>query len=145
MDTTDVLIVGSGHGGAEAAIALRELGFQGAIRMIGAEADLPYERLSLSKDYLSGEKSLDQVLIRPAAYWARHHIDLVRGREVVSVDPRAKRVGLCDGSTIGFGALIWAAGGAPRPLTCAGGNLAGVHTIRNRRDVDQILAGLKGS
>ena len=53
----DVVIVGGGHAGAQAAIALRQNKFDGAIAMIGAEAELPYERPPLSKDYLSGEKT----------------------------------------------------------------------------------------
>jgi 3-phenylpropionate/trans-cinnamate dioxygenase ferredoxin reductase subunit len=143
MQAFDVLIVGSGHGGAEAAIALRELGFAGTIGMVGADPDPPYQRPLLSKDYLAGERSLEQTLIRPAGYWSEHRIDLQSGREVVAVNPRSKRVELRDGAAIGYGSLIWAAGGAPRRLACAGGDLAGVHSIRHRSDVDRILAELQ--
>ena len=65
-DRHDVLIVGSGHGGAQAAIALRQGGFSGSIAIAGAEAELPYERPPLSKDYLAGEKPFERLLIRPA-------------------------------------------------------------------------------
>ena len=65
----EVLIVGGGHGGAQVAIALRQLGFAGSIAMIGEEPELPYERPPLSKDYLSGGKPFARMLIRPAAFW----------------------------------------------------------------------------
>ena len=59
MPDFDVLIIGAGHGGAQAAIALRQRGFEGSIGLVGAEPDLPYERPPLSKDYLAGEKAYE--------------------------------------------------------------------------------------
>ena len=35
MDRADVVIVGAGHGGAQAAVALRQNGFEGSIVVIG--------------------------------------------------------------------------------------------------------------
>ena len=37
MTRYDVLIVGGGHGGAQAAIALRQQGFAGSVAIVGAE------------------------------------------------------------------------------------------------------------
>jgi 2-polyprenyl-6-methoxyphenol hydroxylase-like FAD-dependent oxidoreductase len=37
----DVLIVGAGHGGAQAAISLRQAGFDGSIAIIGDEPEFP--------------------------------------------------------------------------------------------------------
>ena len=45
----DAIIVGAGHGGAQAAIALRQQGFEGSILMIGRDPEPPYERPPLSK------------------------------------------------------------------------------------------------
>ncbi len=69
MTHYDVLIVGAGHGGAQAAIALRQNKFAGSIAMIGDEPELPYERPPLSKEYLAGDKAFERILIRPAAFW----------------------------------------------------------------------------
>lgn len=66
MTHEDVVIVGAGQGGAQAAIALRQNGFEGSILMIGREPDIPYERPPLSKDYLAREKSFERICIRPA-------------------------------------------------------------------------------
>ena len=109
--TFDVVIVGAGHGGAQAAIALRQNGFAGSIAMIGAEPDLPYERPPLSKDYLAGEKTFERMLIRPPAFWTERGIEVLLGRRVVAVDPGAHRVTTAGGETIGYGKMIWAAGG----------------------------------
>ena len=139
MTDYDVLIVGAGHGGAQAAIALRQRKFEGSIAIIGDEPELPYERPPLSKDYLSGEKTFERILIRPASFWEEHDFAMLRGTMVVAVDPAAHSVKCSDGSTIGYGTLIWATGGSPRRLTCSGHDLEGVHGVRTRADVDRMM------
>lgn len=134
----DIVIVGAGHGGAQAAIALRQARFSGTIALIGAEAELPYERPPLSKEFLCGDKPFKRMLIRPAEFWPAQRIQVIRGRSVLSVEAHAQRVRLADGELIGYRRLIWAAGGSPRRLSCSGANLAGVHTVRTRGDVERI-------
>jgi 3-phenylpropionate/trans-cinnamate dioxygenase ferredoxin reductase subunit len=45
---------------------------------------------------------------------------------------------------VGYGTLIWAAGGDARRLSCPGGALDGVHAVRHKRDVDQLMGELAG-
>ncbi len=138
----DVLIVGAGHGGAQAAIALRQRKFAGSIAIVGEEPEIPYERPPLSKDYLAGEKPFERILIRPPGFWDERGVAMLTGRQVVSVDPDAHIVTTHDGGTIGYGKLIWATGGHARRLTCAGHGLAGVHSVRSRADVDRMIGEL---
>jgi len=138
----DVVIVGAGHGGAQAAIALRQNGFEGSIALIGDEPELPYERPPLSKEYLAGDKAFERILIRPASFWAERGVDMLLGRRVVAVDAQARAVTTADGARIEYGQLIWAAGGAPRRLGGAGDDLVGVHTVRTRADADRMIAEL---
>ncbi len=140
--SADVVIVGGGHGGAACAIALRKAGFAGSILIVGKEAELPYERPPLSKDYLSGEKSFERILIRQEAFWIDQRIDLLLGSAVVSVDPSAHKLSTEDHVEISYGQLIWATGGTPRRLTCGGHHLGGVHTVRDRADADRMIAEL---
>lgn len=144
-DDFDVAIVGSGHAGARAAAALREYGFKGSIALIGAEEGLPYERPPLSKDYLAGEKPLDRILLRPEPFWDAQRIDRVTGCRIVAVDAAARRLSAADGRTIGYGKLVWAAGGDARRLGCTGGDLAGVHTVRSLADVEAMKSELAGT
>ena len=144
MGSYDVLIVGAGHGGAQAAVALRQQGFAGSVAMVGDEPDLPYERPPLSKDYLVGEKAFDRMLIRPAAFWAEREVTMLTGARVVGVDAATRRVTTDGEGRISYGTLIWATGGAPRCLTCPGHDLAGVHAIRTRADVDALVGELPG-
>jgi len=138
----DVLIVGAGHGGAQAAIALRQNKFAGSIGMIGDEPELPYERPPLSKEYLAGDKPFERILIRPATFWDERQVVILSGRRVTVVDPQAHEVVTAKGETIGYGTLIWAAGGAPRHLPGVDHDLMGVHTVRTRADADRMMGEL---
>ena len=140
----DVVIVGAGQGGAMAAIALRQQGFAGSIALVGREAEPPYERPPLSKEYMLGEKAFERLYIRPPQFWADKDIALVLGAEATAVDPQARRVTLRDGREFGYGELVWATGGDPRRLDCPGAELAGVHAVRDRADIDRILSELPG-
>jgi len=68
------VIVGASLAGATAAITLREEGVNGTVTLIGAEQEPPYERPPLSKAYLCGDTPFDNVLVRPAAFYADHDI-----------------------------------------------------------------------
>lgn len=137
----DVVIVGGGHGGSAMAAQLRQKGFAGSIAIISAEPELPYERPPLSKDYLAGEKSFDRMLLRPPAFWAERNVEVLTATRVTAVDAAAHRLTTSKGD-IGYGTLVWAAGGDPRRLTCPGHELAGIHAIRTRADVDALKADL---
>lgn len=136
----DVLIVGAGHGGAQAAIMLRQLKFEGTIAVIGDEGELPYERPPLSKDYFAGDKEFERILIRPAKFWEERAVAMLLNKRVASVDPVAHSVTTEAGETFGYTHLIWATGGAARMLPIPGGNLPGVQGVRTRADADAMKA-----
>jgi 3-phenylpropionate/trans-cinnamate dioxygenase ferredoxin reductase subunit len=138
MPSFDILIVGAGHGGANCAVQLRQLGFAGSIAIIGEEPELPYERPPLSKDYLAGDKDFERMLLRPASFWADRNVTMRMGETVTAVDAATRIVTTAAGATIGYGDLVWATGGAPRRLSCQGHDLAGIHAIRTRADVDSL-------
>ena len=94
---------------------------------------LPYERPPLSKEYLSGDKPFERLLIRPPGFWQERRVTMFLDRRVVALDPIDHVVRTSDGEAIGYGKLIWATGGSPRRLACAGQDLAGVHTSSCRR------------
>lgn len=137
----DVVIVGGGHGGAAQAAQVRQKGFAGSIAIITAEPELPYERPPLSKDYLAGEKSFDRMLLRPPAFWAERSVEILTSTRVTAVDAAAHRLETSAGP-IAYGQLVWAGGGDARRLNCPGHDLAGIHAIRTRADVDGLIAEL---
>ncbi len=138
MEHFDVVIVGSGHGGAQAAIALRQNGHADPILMVSRDRNPPYERPPLSKEYLAGEKPFERIRLRPEQFWADKGVDLRLGCNVDAVDATAHELALSDGTRVSYRKLIWAAGGDARRLSCPGSDLAGIHYIRSRRDVDAL-------
>jgi len=138
----DVVIVGTGHGGAQAALALRQQGFAGSILMLGRDSVPPYERPPLSKEYLAGEKPFERIMIRPPQFWAERDIGLMLETNVSKVDPATKTLALTGGGTVAYGTLIWAAGGDPRRLSCPGAHLGGIHAVRDKADTDRLRAEL---
>lgn len=138
MEHYDVVIVGSGHGGAQAAIALRQAGHEDTILMVSRDRNPPYERPPLSKEYLAGDKPFEKILIRPEAFWAERDVTLRLGANVNEVDWMKHVLILSDNTSVTYRKLIWAGGGDARRLSCPGAELTGIHTIRGRRDTDAL-------
>ena len=142
MEHADVLIVGTGHGGAQAAIALRQAGFEGSILMVGRDRYPPYERPPLSKEYLARDKPFERIMIRPETFWADKGVTLRLGTMVTAIDAASHEATLSDGSQVSYSKLIWAAGGDPRRLSCDGAEFDNVYSVRDRAHVDAIMAEL---
>ena len=141
--TADIAIVGTGHGGAQAAIALRQQGHEGSIVMIGRDAVPPYERPPLSKEYLAGDKPFERIMIRPEKFWADKNITLKLGCAVNEIDPARHEAKLSDGTTLTYGKLIWAGGGDPRRLPVPGANQKNLFYVRDKKDADAMMAALE--
>ncbi len=142
-DSADIVIVGTGHGAAQAAIALRQKGHEGRIVMVGRDHAPPYERPPLSKEYLAGDKPFERILIRPEAFWADKGIELRLGKAVTAIDPLRHAVTLSNGDTITYRKLIWSAGGDPRRLSIPGAGLRSVFYVRDKSDAEAMMAALE--
>ena len=90
--TRHVVIAGAGHAGGAAAAMLRQLGWPGAITLIGEEPVPPYQRPPLSKAWLKGEAAGEDLALRPATFYADASIDLRTNTCVVRVDRAAHTV-----------------------------------------------------
>src|ERR671924_2156038 len=101
-DSRTFVIVGASLAGAKAAETLREEGFAGRVVLIGSEAERPYERPPLSKDYLRGEAGRDKVYVHDAGFYADRDIELLLGRTAVSLDPGRAELALDDGMRVHY-------------------------------------------
>jgi 3-phenylpropionate/trans-cinnamate dioxygenase ferredoxin reductase subunit len=132
------VIVGASLTGAKAAETLREEGFDGRIVLVGAEAERPYERPPLSKDYLRGEAEREKVYVHPEGYYAAHDIELRLGRAAVSLNTAAGELALDDGERLRYDRLLLATGAEPRRLTIPGAGLDGVLYLRSVAECDDL-------
>jgi 3-phenylpropionate/trans-cinnamate dioxygenase ferredoxin reductase component len=137
-----IVIVGAGQAAAQAVETLNKRGFTGLVTLIGDEAMLPYQRPPLSKKYLAGQLDRDRLLIRHAAHYTDHRVDLRLGFAAVGIDRARRRIELADGSAVDYDALLLATGSRPRLLRLPGAELAGVHYLRSVADVDRLRAEL---
>jgi len=80
--------------------------------------------------------------LRTARDWEERGVSHLSDRRVTTVDPGNHSLLCADGTNVTYGKLIWSAGANPRRLACSGHDLAGIHTIRFRADVDRLRAEL---
>ena len=99
-----VVIVGGGAAAIAAAVTLRQEGYPHPVTLLTADADPPYDRPNLSKDYLAGTADADWLPLRAPSFYADHHIDVRCGTRVVRIDSAQQAVELADGSRVGYGA-----------------------------------------
>ncbi|WP_028205156.1 NAD(P)/FAD-dependent oxidoreductase [Paraburkholderia nodosa] len=132
------IIVGASHAAAQLAPSLRQEGWDGRIVVIGDEPHLPYHRPPLSKGYLLGEKSREELLIRSAQTYARFDIEFRLGERVTSIDRVGRAVTLASGESLAWHKLALCTGTRVRTVELPGGGLAGVHYLRGIADIDRI-------
>lgn len=125
--TEHIVVAGAGLAGLRAAEALRRHGFRGALTLVGDEPHLPYNRPPLSKQVLAGQETpltfpTDDLVVE----WRL-------GTATIGLDPRARTIGLSDGSTLGFDGLVIATGSRARPWAHPL-PATGVHTLRSLED-----------
>jgi nitrite reductase (NADH) large subunit len=135
-----LVIIGNGMAAARLAeeLAKRALG-RYAIAVIGDEPRLAYNRVLLSS-VLAGEATSQEIELKSAAWWRDRGVTVTYGCAAQSVDLAAHKVHLANGMDVSFSKLVFATGSTPLRLNVPGADLPGVHTFRDSRDVDQLLA-----
>lgn len=137
--TQTCIIVGASHAAAQLVPSLRQEGWEGEIVLIGDEGQLPYHRPPLSKAFLSGEKGLDDLAIRPAAFYDKHEVVRISAH-VESIDRQQQTLALDDGQSLAYDKLVLCTGARVRTVELPGVALAGVHYLRNIADVQAMQA-----
>ena len=138
MAEAHVVIVGGGLAGAKTAEALREEGFDGAITLLAAEDEIPYERPPLSKEFLQGKQEIEDAQVHPASWYEEQHVQLRRGVRAESVDAAAGTVALSTGESLPYTDLVLATGSEPRRPDWPGVEAAGVHVLRTHADAEAL-------
>jgi 3-phenylpropionate/trans-cinnamate dioxygenase ferredoxin reductase subunit len=136
MTKQTFVIVGASLAGAKAAEQLRERGFDGRIVLVGSEADRPYERPPLSKEYLQGHAEREKVYVHPSDFYDDNQIELMTKTSVTTIDPAASTVTLQPGGQLKYDKLLLATGAEPRRLPVPGAELDEIHYLRTVGDSD---------
>jgi len=138
MTDQKCIIIGASHAASQAAAALRQQGWQGSITIIGDEPYLPYHRPPLSKDYLSGAKTLEEIFIRQQAFYEKADVDFILGVKVTSINRVDKKIVVDGGESLDYDKLLITTGAKVRELTVPGSDLGGVCYLRDLNDVHRV-------
>ena len=136
----DYLLIGGGLAAANCARWLREEGAAGSVLLVGREPDPPYNRPPLSKGYLQGKESRDEVIFRPDDWWHEQEIELMIRTSVMKLDPGERVVTLSTKDEVEFDKALVATGANVRRLRVDGCELDGIHYLRAFANSDSIRA-----
>src|SRR6266540_3247110 len=114
------LLIGGGLSSVRAAGQVRRSDHDGSVLIVSDEPVLPYDRPPLSKEYLRGEKSRDDLLLERAEALAEQRFELLLGQAITSLDVARKSAMLADGEEVRFEKALIATGGRPVRLPLPG-------------------------
>jgi NADPH-dependent 2,4-dienoyl-CoA reductase/sulfur reductase-like enzyme len=144
LDMFNYVILGGGVGAGYAAQEFVEHGIEpGELAMVSADNTLPYDRPSLSKGYLAGEKDTDDILINPPAFYEKNGIRVFLNTRVTRVDLGERRLYGDTDETIQFNKLLIATGSLVRKLAIPGSELSGIYYLRYVNQSDRIKANMQ--
>ena len=143
--TSPIIIVGAGASGLRAAEALRKLGYDGGLLLIGDEPHPPYQRPPLSKKFLLGEMTEQQLWLTGDGFFIQNSIELMVDHHITGLDLRGKRVLTEGDGEFAYHKLILATGSHARKLPVPGGDVKGVHTLRTIADVKHLREAAAGA
>lgn len=109
-----IIIVGAGQAACQLIASLRQLGYDGALTLVGAEPHLPYQRPPLSKACLREPTGLQALLLRPPAFFEACDCTVIAGCRVEALDVRQRQIRLQTGQVLGYGQLVLATGARAR-------------------------------
>jgi NADPH-dependent 2,4-dienoyl-CoA reductase/sulfur reductase-like enzyme len=136
------LIVGGGLAGGSAVEAIRSRDREGRVVLVSDERHLPYDRVSLSKEYLMGKLPRESLFLQEAEFYQQHNVEVLLGRRVQRLNVDARSALFSDGRELRFDRLLLSTGGRPRRLSIPGGNLPGIYYLRTIDDSDAIQAAM---
>ena len=136
------VVVGAGQAGFEMVESLRLGGYKDPITLVGDEPHLPYQRPPLSKGFVLDKVGMDEIALRPAAYYRDHHVDLITGTRVTAIDRPGRRIRTAQGADRSYDWLVLAVGARNRALGIEGADLDGVLYLRTLEESASLKARL---
>jgi nitrite reductase (NADH) large subunit len=135
-----LVIVGNGMAAARLVDELSKTSLgRYAVAVIGDEPRLAYNRVLLSS-VLAGETGSHEIELKPANWWRDRGVTVKYGSLASEIDVGRRELKIAGEESIEFSRLVLATGSTALRLNVPGAELSGVHTFRDTRDVDILLA-----
>jgi nitrite reductase [NAD(P)H] large subunit len=136
--TAQILVIGGGIAGQAVCEATRQLHPDVPITLVCAEEHPPYDRVRLGQ-LLSPGATVDELRLRPDAWYDDHAITLRLGTRVTALDPDAQGATLDDGSVLHFEHAVLCTGSDAFVPPIPGRELEGVEVFRDPADCAAML------
>jgi NADPH-dependent 2,4-dienoyl-CoA reductase/sulfur reductase-like enzyme len=134
-----IAVVGASVAGLAAARALRQIGYDGQLVLIGDEPHLPYDRPPLSKEFLAGVKSEADLSLQIDGEDLA--LDWRLGLAATGLDPATRTLHLSDGEALRPDGVVIATGARPRAMAGLRWR-PGLHQLRTIDDARALRADL---
>jgi NADPH-dependent 2,4-dienoyl-CoA reductase/sulfur reductase-like enzyme len=134
----DVIFIGGGLASIRGAFHLKQIVPESEVAIFSNENTLPYDRPPLSKEFLRGEKSSDDIRLHPSDDYQKQKIDLYTGTPIREINPDKKTVITMTGEIYHFEKLFLATGGTPKRLKQAPENSDRICYLRSIQDAAKI-------
>jgi 3-phenylpropionate/trans-cinnamate dioxygenase ferredoxin reductase subunit len=132
------LLIGGGIAAGNCARHLRDHDRDAEILLVGREPDPPYSRPPLSKQYVRGEESKDEILFRAESWYERRKVEVLTRTSVMQLDARERVATLSNKQEVSFEKALLATGANVRVLHFEGAELDGIHYLRTVRNSDAL-------
>ncbi len=139
-DMEHLVIVGASLAGVRAAEAARSEGFAGAITLVGDEIHLPYDRPSLSKEFLEPEGDTEPIYLSSDESLRDLDITLALGETAIRLET-IRQVVVTNHGEYNYSSMVIATGSSPIMIPGAE-NLDGVHVVRTLEDSRAVRSAL---
>jgi nitrite reductase (NADH) large subunit len=138
MTMEDLIVVGNGMAGVACLEEILKHSPKFRVTVFGDETHANYNRILLSS-VLAGERSADDIMINPLAWYQQNHVALRLGVKIVDVDPKRRTVKGEDDSVTHYDKLLLATGSTAWIPPIDGVDKENVFTFRNLNDTRGLV------
>jgi nitrite reductase (NADH) large subunit len=134
----DLIVVGNGMAGVACLEQILKHSPKFRVTVFGDETHANYNRILLSS-VLAGERSADDIMINPLAWYQQNHVALRLGVKIVDVDPKRRTIKGDDDSITHYDKLLLATGSKAWIPPIEGVDKENVFTFRNLNDTRGLV------
>lgn len=132
------LLLGGGLASSSAVEGIRSIDPDGSMLLVGQEITRPYHRPPLSKEFLRGKKTHEELFTLQPGWFAQHNVELRTAERASLLDTARRTVTLGSGESISFDKLLIATGAMPAHLQVPGADLPNVYYLRTIADAARL-------
>ena len=133
-----LVIVGGGPAGLSTARAYRESGGKGPVTILTSEPHVPYNRPPLTKEYLRGESSREDLPLENGGWYEQNGVEVRLSTGVAALDRERRIVETDEGEELPYDTCVLATGSEPVRIPVPGADDPGIMVMRTIEDSTRL-------